>query len=205
MFFLLCSLLSKAGEPPAEKYNMEIEVVGNRYKEIYIAPPIVKQDGKDITNYDYASIVFAKMVLHQKSANYYFDAKIEGIYNLDTISMISDECNYRDQPYFCSNQNNHWVLKTDIQITDQRAFIAMVLFDENMVPAASATVSKKLHRKIIPTSSETSKTTVAGGIQGVNINKETSRDEKPIILNFPAIIDSGDVGQVVQLLYSSIK
>ena len=205
MFFLLCSLLSKAGEPPAEKYNMEIEVVGNRYKEIYIAPPIVKQDGKDITNYDYASIVFAKMVLHQKSANYYFDAKIEGIYNLDTISMISDECNYRDQPYFCSNQNNHWVLKTDIQITDQRAFIAMVLFDENMVPAASATVSKKLHRKLIPTNSETSKTTIAGGIQGVNINKETSRDEKPIILNFPAIIDSGDVGQVVQLLYSSIK
>ena len=204
MFFLLCSLLSHSGEPPEPDHQMEIEVVGKRYKEIYIAPPVVRQDGKEVIEYDYAPVVFSKMVLHQKSANYYYDAKIEGIYNTNTISVIADDCDYINKPYLCSSENNHWVLRTDIQITAQKAYITMILFDENMMPAASSTVSKKLKRKIIPHKKQTSDTNISAGNQGINVTKETLREEKPIILNFPAIIDSGDVSQAVQLLYNSL-
>ena len=228
MFFLLCSLLSYSGEPPESSHHMEIEVIGKKYKEIYIAPPVVKQDGKEITNYDYAPVVFSKMVLYHKTANYYYDAKIEGIFNTDTISIIADECSYELTPYKCASENNHWVLRTDIQITDQKAYITMVLFDENMMPAASSTVSKKLRRKIIPRKKQT--TTVTPNGVGFGSNTTTSCQDKtscstqtrgavvprnttgysteelePTILNFPAIIDSGDVGQAVQLLYSNLK
>ena len=205
MFFLLCSLLSHAEEPSEPSHQMEIEVIGKQYKEIYVAPPVVKQDGKEITDYDYAPVVFSKMVLYHKSANYYYNAKIEGIFNTNTISVIADTCSYETTPYKCSSENNHWVLRTDIQITAQKAYISMVLFDENMMPAASATVSKKLRRQIIPTRQQTSKSSTNGSVQGVNVNQESTIEERPIILDFPAIIDSGDVSQVVQLLYSNLK
>ena len=205
MLFLLCNLMSFAGEPSESTHQLEIEVVGNTYKEIYVAKPTVKQDGKEITNYDYEPVIFSKMILHQKSANYYYDANISAIYNNNTIGMTSDSCDYNKEPYLCSSKNNHWVLKTDIQITAQKAYITAVLLDEDLIPYASATVSKKLKREIIPTKQQNSKSIVAGNVQGVNINQETSKEEKPIILDFPAIIDSTDVSQLVQLLYSNFK
>ena len=204
MLFLLYNLMTFAGELPEPTQDMEIVVTGNQYKEIYVAPPIVKQDGKKVTDYDYEPVVFSKMILHQKTANYYYDANISSIYNNDTIIVVSKNCDYNKNPYLCSNKNDHWVLKTDIQITAKKAYIAMVLFDENMTPVASSTVSKKLKREIIPTKQQNAKSIVAGNVQGVNINQETSKEEKPIILNFPAIIDATDVSQAIQLLYSNL-
>ena len=173
MFFLLCSLLSYAGEP----VNMEMEVVGSQYKDIFIIPPKVKQDGKEITQYDYEPIVMSKMVMSRKTANYYYDANIEGIYNLDTISAIGGDCDYETKPLQCSNENSHHVLKTDIQITDQKAYISMTLFDEDLVPIASSIVSKKLRRKIIPRKKQTTTITPNGIGFGSNTNT-TCRDKQ---------------------------
>ena len=73
MFFLLCSLLSMADE----SVNMEMEVISSQYKDIYVMPPKVKQDGKEVTKYDYEPIVMSKMVMSRKTANYYYNANIE--------------------------------------------------------------------------------------------------------------------------------
>ena len=225
MFFLLCSLLSIAGEPD---HQMEIEVVGSQYKDIFVMPPEVKQDGKEVTKYDYEPVVLSKLVMSMKTANYYWNANIEGIYNLNTISSIGGDCDYEAKPFQCTNENSHHILKTDIQITNQKAYIAMTLFDEDLMPIASATVSKKLRRKIIPRKKQTTTVTpngiafgsntntvcsdktscstqTRGGVAPRNTTGFSTEELEPTIINFPAIIDSGDVGQVVQLLYSNLK
>ena len=223
MFFLLCSLLSLADE----SVNMEMEVISSQYKEIYVMPPKVKQDGKEVTKFDYEPVVMSKMVMSRKTANYYYDANIEGIYSIDTVSIIGGDCDYENKPLQCSSENSHHVLKTDIQITDQKAYITMTLFDEDLVPIASSIVSKKLRRKIIPRKKNT--TTITPNGIGFGSNTSTScRDQQPCsiqnrgvvaprnttgfsteeleptIINFPAIIDSNDVSQAVQLLYSNL-
>ena len=224
MFFLLCSLLSIANEPD---HQMEIEVTGSKYKDILIIPPNVMQDGKPVTKYDYAPIVLSKMVLSKKTANYYYDANIDGIYDLNTISIIGGDCNYDKKPFECANENDHYVLKTDIQITDQKAFISMTLFDEDSMPVAASIVSKKLRRKIIPRKKKTTTVTPGGigfGSNTTTVCKDktscstqnrgaiiprnttgfTTEDLEPTIINFPAIIDASDVSQAVQLLYNSL-
>lgn len=224
MFFLLCSLLSMADE----SVNMEMEVTGNQYKDILILPPEVRQDGKIVTEYDYDPLVMSKMVLSKKTANYYYDANIDGIYNLNTIEMIGDRCNYDKKPFKCANENDHYVLKTDIQITHDKAYISMILFDEDSMPVASSIVSKKLRRKIIPRKKTTttvspnglsmgSNTTTTckdktscssqtrGGIYPSNTTGFAIEELPPTIIDFPAIINSNDVSQAVQLLYSSLQ
>ena len=81
----------------------------------------------------------------------------------------------------------------------------MTLFNEDLIPVASSTVSKRLKRQVIPHKTQSSDTNVNAGNQGINVTRQTAREEKPIILNFPAIIDSNDVSQAVQLLYSNLK
>lgn len=224
MFFLLCSLLSVADE----SVNMEMEVIGSEYKDIFIMPPIVKQDGKEVTQYDYAPVVLSKMVLSKKTANYYYNANIDGIYNLDTVSVIGGSCDYEKKPFQCSNENSHHILQTDVQITNQKAYISMTLFDEDLVPIASSTVSKKLRRKIIPRKKQTTTVTPNGIGFGSNTNTTCQNSQscstqnrgiiaprnttgfsteelEPTIINFPAIIDSTDVSQAVQQLYSNLK
>ena len=223
MFFLLCGLLSMADE----SVNMEMEVTGNQYKDILILPPEVRQDGKIVTEYDYEPLVMSKMVLSKKTANYYYDANIDGIYNLNTIEMIGDRCNYDKKPFECANKNDHYILKTDIQITNQKAYIAMTLFNEDSMPVASSIVSKKLRRKIIPRKKQTTTVTPNGigfgsntttvcrdkqscatqtrGVAGPrNTTGFSTEDLEPTIINFPAIIDTTDVSQAVQLLYNSL-
>ena len=224
MFFLLFSLLSIAHEP---SHDMEIEVTGNQYIDILILPPEVRQDGKIVKEYDYEPIVMSKMVLNKKTANYYYDANIDGLYNLSTISTIDGKCNYEKKPFQCSNENEHHVLKTDIQITEQKAYISMTLFDEDSMPVAASIVSKKLRREIIPRKKQTTTVTPNGIGFGSNTNTVckdkqscstqtrgaigprnttgfSTEDLEPTIINFPAIIDSGDVSQAVQLLYNSL-
>ena len=224
MFFLLCSLLSIADE----SINMEMEVIGSQYKDIYVIPPKVKQDGKEVTQYDYEPVVMSKLVMSMKTANYYYNANIEGIYNIDTVSIIGGDCDYESKPLQCSSENSHHALKTDIQITDQKAYISMTLFDEDLVPIASSIVSKKLRRKIIPRKKQTTTVTPNGIGFGSNTNTTCQNSQscsiqnrgviaprnttgfsteelEPTIINFPAIIDSNDVSQAVQLLYSNLK
>ena len=226
MFFLLFvfGLLSMAREP---SHDMEIEVTGNQYIDILVLPPEVRQDGELVTKYDYAPIVLSKMVLSKKSANYYYNANIDGIYNLDTIGTIGGKCNYEKKPFQCSNNNDHHVLKTDIQITEQKAYISMTLFDEDSMPVAAAIVSKKLRRKIIPRKKQTTTVTPNGigfGSNTTTVCKDkqscstqtrgvagprsttgfSTEDLEPTIINFPAIIDATDVSQAVQLLYNSL-
>lgn len=203
MLFLLCNLLWSGA--PDSSYDMEIEVVGQENNNIYITPPNVMQDGAPVKKYDYAPVVFSKMVLNKKTANYYYDANINGIYNKDTINAIKKRCNYIKEPIKCANKNDHWVLTTDIQISYEKAYISMTLYDENSVPIASSTVSKKLKREVIPHKTQTSDTNMNAGNQGINVTRQTAREEKPIVLNFPAIIDSADVNQAVQLLYNNLQ
>ena len=226
MFFLLCSLLSIANEP--ENHDMSIEVTGNQYTDILILPPEVRQDGKLVTEYDYAPLVMSKMVLSKKTANYYYDANIDGIYDLTTIAVLDGQCDYKKKPFQCANENDHHVLKTDIQITEQKAYIAMTLFDEDSMPVAASIVSKKLRREIIPRKKQTTTVTPNGVGFGSNTNTVcrdqqscstqtrgvigqrnttgfATEDLEPTIINFPAIINSADVGQAVQLLYNSLQ
>ena len=217
MFFLLFlfSFLSIAHEP---SHDMEIEVTGSQYIDILVLPPEVRQDGELVTEYDYEPIVLSKMVLNKKTANYYYDANIDGIYSLDTIGMIGGRCNYEKKPFKCANENDHHILKTDISMT---------LFDEDSMPVAAAVVSKKLRRKIIPRKKQTTTVTPNGvgfgsntttvcrdkqscstqnrGVIGPrNTTGFSTEDLEPTIINFPAIIDTTDVSQVVQLLYNSL-
>ena len=225
MLFLLFGMLGWSGE---DSYDMEIEVNGSRYKDILILPPEVRQDGNEVTEYDYAPLVMSKMVLSKKTANYYYDANIDGIYNLSTIVSLSAGCNYKEKPFECANENDHYILKTDIQITEQKAYIAMTLFDEDSLPVAASIVTKKLRREIIPRKKETTTVTpnglgfgsstntvcidkqscssqTRGVVSPRNTTRFSTEELEPTIINFPAIIDGGDVGQAVQLLYNSLR
>ena len=128
MLFLLFGMLSWSGEGP---HDMEIEVNASLDKDIYIAPPIVKQDGKEVVDYDYTPVVFSKMVSYKKTANYYYGANIGDIYNNVTITTLETKCDYKKRPLLCSYENSHWVLKTDITITSNKAYISMTHIDDN--------------------------------------------------------------------------
>ena len=103
----------------------------------------------------------------------------------------------------------------------------MTLFDEDSMPVAASIVSKKLRREIIPRKKQTTTVTPNGIGFGSNTNTVckdkqscstqtrgaigprnttgfSTEDLEPTIINFPAIIDSGDVSQAVQLLYNSL-
>jgi hypothetical protein len=207
---------------------MEIEVTGSQYIDILVLPPEVRQDGELVTEYDYEPIVLSKMVLNKRTANYYYDANIDGIYNLDTITVLGGNCSYKKKPFECANQNDHHILKTDIQITEQKAYISMTLFDEDSMPVSASIVSKKLRRKIIPRKKQTTTVTpngmgfgsntttvcrdkescstqTRGAIGPRNTTGFSTEDLEPTIINFPAIIDATDVSQAVQLLYDNLR
>jgi hypothetical protein len=199
-------------------------VIGNRYENIYIMTPTVRQDGKEIKKYNYEPLVMSVMTLHRSFARNY---DIDGIYNNSNIETMG-RCDYIKKPFKCSNENDHWALMTDIQITRSQAYISMTLFDENSMPIAAAIVSKKIRRKIIPHKKRTvtsvpagigvsgrTKTSckskedctqeTTGVIAGRTATTATVEDLPPTIINFPAIINNEDVRQAAMLLYSSIR
>jgi hypothetical protein len=199
-------------------------VIGNRYENIYIMTPTVKQDGKEIIAYNYEPLIMSVMTLHRSFARHY---DIDGIYNNANIETMG-RCNYKKRPFECSNENDHWVLMTDIQITRTKAYIAMTLFDENSMPIGGSIVSKKIRRKIIPRKKRTvtsvpagigvsgrTKTSckskedctqeTTGVIAGRTATTATVEDLPPTILNFPAVIGNEDVRQAALLLYSSLR
>lgn len=221
MFFLLFVLsLFNVYSMPSDSMT----VIGNRYENIYIMTPVVKQDGKEITKYNYEPLVMSVMTLHKSFARHY---DIDGIYNNSNIETMG-KCDYIKKPFECSNENDHWILMTDIQITRTQAYITMTLFDENSMPISASIVSKKIRRKIIPRkkrtvtsvpagigvrgSTKTScqskgdcKQETTGVIGGRTATSATVEDLPPTIINFPAIIDNEDVRQAAMLLYSSLR
>ena len=199
-------------------------VYGTQYENIYVMPPVVKQDGKDVTKYDYGPLVISVMTLHRGFARNYH---IDGIFSEANISQMGD-CNYKQRPFECSNENDHWILMTDIQITDDQAYISLTLFDQNSMPISASVVSKKLRRKIIPRKKRTVNQTPmgigmrgqsrtfckskedcsqqsSGIIAGRSATTVQTEDLPPTIINFPAIIRNNDVRQAAMLLYTSLR
>jgi len=221
MFLFLLSLF--CGDVFAQVPVME--VVGSQYAEIYIDKPVVKQDGNDIKKYDYSPIVLSMMAQHHEA--FYRRGIVSGIYDVNSVELADIKCNFKKDALKCGAENDLWVLKSVINITYNQAYVTLMLYDEIGNIISSATVSKKLRRKIIPRKKRTT-TTVPGGIgyaskgkttcsknscdtqttggtYSRNASITTSEDLPPTIINFPAVITNNDVRQAVMMLYMSIR
>ena len=146
MFLFLLSLFSSfvLADTPIET----MEVVGSRYDDIYIDKPVVMQDGNIVKKYDYSPILMSIMGQHHRT--FYRSGEIGGIYNDETIKLYDNSCDFRNNSLKCGKENDVWILKSTIQITRNQAYIALFLYDENTTLIGTASVSKKLRRKIIP-------------------------------------------------------
>ena len=203
-----------------------LEVIGKRYNEIYIDDAIVKQDGITISKYDYTPIILSYMALHHST--FYKNGEIGGIYDKDSIDIAEIDCDFKKDSLKCGSENEIWVLKSVIAITRKQAYVTLILHDETGNIISSATISKRLRRKIIPRKKRTvnsvpagigmsgrTKTScrskedctqqTSGVIAGRSATSVQTEDLPPTIINFPAIIRNEDIRQAAILLYTSIR
>lgn len=113
----------------SEEPALEIVVEAHSDLEIYVAP-IVVLDMSD--TYDVqvdAQSVIGLASMHSRHAKTSLPIKL---YDLNTISYVWENCDYRYDPLGCSYKHNHYFLKTVISVTDEQFITEMLLYDPEL-------------------------------------------------------------------------
>jgi hypothetical protein len=189
MLWLLTTLLL------AEPINVDTMY---RHKEIYVAPPTINDpELNEISDYINSLLVATAGVNSHWVKRQGYGDKVS-VYDKYTISFDKDTvCNY-DKPLECARENLHWVLITDISVTDDFAMIILKLYDENTQLIAS---TSKASYSIEKCKQPVKTTTISkNGMPATTIVEQFP--EKCKIFK-PSILDK-DINQAVSILFSSI-
>ena len=169
MLFLCCFLLSFfSGNVYAEEPNYAIEVGAHRNFEIFVAPVEVINASEKINAtipddliFGYVSTHYYMLEIDNRNGGYEpFRLNNKGkmsIYNSDTIEYVWDNCDYDEDPMKCSFENNHWIYKTKVTVTDDQVTIAMYLYDSELQIISRGIITKTHSIKVIPQQKTTSR------------------------------------------------
>ena len=189
MFWLITSLLM------AEPTNVDTMY---RHKEIYVAPPTINDpELNEIRDYINSLLVVSTGTNSHWVRRQGYGDKVS-IYDKYTIEYEKDTiCNY-DKPLECGRENLHWVLITDISISDNFAMITLKLYDENtQLIASSSKASYSIEKCKQPVKTTTISQNGRPPTEIVEKLPEKCKNFKPIILD-------KDIKQAVAILFASI-
>ena len=188
MFWLLTGLL----------FAQEPQTTPEDHKEIYVAPPTMNDPSlNEISDYINSLVVAATgnnshWVRRQGYGN------TVSVYDKYTVGLRKDTvCDY-DKPLECGVENMHWVLITDIVVSEHFATIIMKLYDENANLIASA---NKASYSVEQCKTPVKTTRIKQGSRPATEIVEVF-PEKCTILK-PSIIDK-DIKQATTILFASV-
>jgi hypothetical protein len=126
---LLLILSALAGEGPPVTVSPETIVVENRPEEIYIDDAVIIDETKKLNNDNIDSVITGAAAQY---AHHYFNVGNYEPFIFDKYgNEYSEDCDYKRNSYECSRENDHWIVKTNIHLTDEVLTISMRIYDPN--------------------------------------------------------------------------
>ena len=118
---------------------------------IYVEPMKVYKNGSEVVNYISNQMVFTHSsqyvsMAKQKSGygwEYIEDSDNVNVYNEKSIKYRFSGCDYKEDALGCSVRNNHYYLRTFLELREDEALIIQQLFDSKARIVSSATSSSK--------------------------------------------------------------
>ena len=218
MWLLLSNLLFANNAGPEEP-TASITVTDSRYEEIYFEEPRVICTVPCSFEQD-TSQIFVEA--NQKHKTWLKVGKVTGIYNDETIKYAYDDCNFKQNPHGCANENGLWVMRTTISVDEGRASINVMLFDENAAMIGQGTFTRFKRTKIIERKKVTqqqmpgtpgaiSQCNKADGscatipFQGRGQTATQTEDLEPVVIDIPPTLSARDIGQTMIYVYDSVR
>ena len=178
---------------------------------VYVEPMKVYRGGTEIANYISNQLVFTQASQHIKMAKqksqygweYIEDSNNVNIYNEKTIGYRFSGCDYHEDALGCSVKNNHYYLRTFLELRDDEALIIQHLFDSKARIISSATSSSK---KIIQWIKQQEVNVVqTQGLMGSQTATSMPKEELPLKWEIPWRIFSNNFRQMSLRLWSGVK
>ena len=178
---------------------------------IYVEPMKVYRNGSEIINYISNQMVFTHSsqyvsMAKQKSEygwEYIEDSDNVNVYNEKSIKYRFSGCDYKEDALGCSVRNNHYYLRTFLELREDEALITQQLFDSKARIISSATSSSK---KIIRWIKQQEVTVIQSqGLMGSQTVTHKPKEELPLKWEIPWRIFSNNFRQMSLRLWSGIK
>jgi hypothetical protein len=127
--FFVTALLIFMQSVQAEEPALSITVEAHQDLEVYVAPiKVLDMSDKFDVQVDKRA-TFGLASSHSKHAKTSLPIKL---YNVDTISYVWKDCNYRHDPMKCSYEHSHYFLETTISVTDEQFITEMLLYNSEL-------------------------------------------------------------------------
>ena len=178
---------------------------------IYVEPMKVYKNGSEVVNYISNQMVFTHSsqyvsMAKQKSEygwEYIEDSDNVNVYNEKSIKYRFSGCDYKEDALGCSVRNNHYYLRTFLELREDEALIIQQLFDSKARIVSSATSSSK---KIIRWIKQQEVTVIQNqGLFGNQTITSKPKEELPLEWEIPWRIFSNNFRQMSLRLWSGIK
>lgn len=219
MWLLISNLLFANDSGNSEEAAAHIVVEDGRYEEIYFEEPRVMCETPCSFDQDTSSIF---VEANSKHKTWLKAGKVIGVYNDETINFAYDDCNFKQNPHKCANENGLWVMRTTISINKDRASINIMLFDENAAMIGQGTFTrfkrtkviqrKKVTQQQVPgqpgVATQCNKNTGACGtvpFQGNGQTATQTEDLEPVVIEIPPTLSARDIGQTMIYVYDSVR
>ena len=178
---------------------------------IYVEPMKVYKNGSEVVNYISNQMVFTHSsqyvsMAKQKSEygwEYIEDSDNVNVYNEKSIKYRFSGCDYKEDALGCSVRNNHYYLRTFLELREDEALIIQQLFDSKARIVSSATSSSK---KIIRWIKQQEVTVIQNqGLFGNQTITSKPKEELPLEWEIPWRIFSNNFRQMSLRLWAGIK
>lgn len=182
----------------AHQPDASIDVVARINPIVYVANPTYGGNTKRSNVLDPIILSVAPGHANSSFLKGYKDIKVYVGANIRSLT----DCDYKDDPLYCSLENDHWVLTTFINETPDTAVLVMTLYDNRGVIISTSTSTKKSEEKCDVTQKETR--IKGNGPKGVYSQKI---EEKKVddCYNVAPLIDYHMINQNVMSLYLGVK
>ena len=177
------------------------EPIEQDMEKIYVAPPTIHDSSLEI----YQPYINSMLVSSANTNAHWVkrSKRADGalIYDKHTISMALDTtCDY-DKPLYCGSENYHWVMITDMFVTENFATIVVKLYDENTQLIASNSRSSYSIEECKPQVKQTN--VKSQGILGETRSEIIEKFPDKCVMLKPKIL-AKDINQAVTIMFASI-
>ena len=177
------------------------EPLEDKTEKIYVAPPTIHDQSLDMFNPYINSLLVSSANTNTHWIERSNRAKQALIYDKHTIeSALDTTCDY-SRPLVCGSENYHWVMVTDIFVTQNFATVVIKLYDENTRLIASSSKSSYSIEKCRPQVKQTQVNST--GPFGDNRTEITEKLPDKCVNLKPKIL-AKDINQAVTIMFASI-
>ena len=170
-------------------------------EKIFVAPPTIHDPSLEI----YQPYINSMLVASANSNTHWVKrsnrATAAFIYDKHTIEAALDTtCDY-SKPLYCGAENYHWVMITDMFVTDNFATVVVKLYDENTQLIASTSRSSYSIEECKPQVKQTN--VKSQGLLGETRSEIIEKFPDKCVMLKPKIL-AKDINQAVTIMFASI-